>query len=85
MTVGDGALLPLSGILDNAGAILLQSTGSETDLELVQHGVTLQGGGTVTLSDSDGNVIFGSDPSVHPDQRVRQHDLGRRPSRRRAR
>jgi hypothetical protein len=64
MVVSDGALLPISGIVDNSGDIQLGSTGNETDLELVQHGVTLQGGGTITLSDNAGNVIFGSDADV---------------------
>jgi hypothetical protein len=64
MVVSDGALLPISGIVDNSGDIQLGSTGNETDLELVQHGVTLQGGGTLTLSDNAGNVIFGSDADV---------------------
>jgi large repetitive protein len=64
MVVSDGALLPISGIVDNSGGIQLGSTGNETDLEVVQHGVTLQGGGTLTLSDNAGNVIFGSDADV---------------------
>jgi VCBS repeat-containing protein len=64
LAIGDGALLPISGIVDNRGDIHLGSAGQETDLELVQHGVTLQGGGTVTLSDNDGNLIFGSDADV---------------------
>ena len=64
MTIGDGALLPLSGIVENTGSIHLGSAGNETDLEIVQHGVTLDGGGTVVLSDNSENVIFGSDPSV---------------------
>src|SRR4029079_16651702 len=32
--------------------------------EIVQHGLTLSGGGTVTLSDNAANVIFGSADSV---------------------
>ena len=64
MVIGDGALLPLSGIVDNTGSIHLGSAGSETDLEIVQHGATLQGGGTLVMSDNSENVIFGSDPSV---------------------
>jgi hypothetical protein len=64
MVISDGALLPVSGIVDNHGAILIDSTGDETDLELVQHGVSLQGGGVLTLSDNAGNVIFGSDTDV---------------------
>ena len=64
MVIGDGALLPLSGIVDNTGSIHISSAGSETDLEIVQHGATLQGGGTLVMSDNSENVIFGSDPSV---------------------
>nr|WP_283817494.1 VCBS domain-containing protein [Bradyrhizobium liaoningense] len=60
MTVGDGALLPLSGDINNTGTIELNSTGDKTDLQLIQHGITLQGGGTVLLSDSSGNVIEGT-------------------------
>ena len=62
--ISDGALLPLSGIVDNTGSIHLSSAGNETNLEIVQHGATFQGGGTVVLSDNAENVIFGSDPSV---------------------
>ncbi len=32
MVISDGAILPLSGIIDNTGTIELNSTGSETDL-----------------------------------------------------
>jgi hypothetical protein len=64
MIISDGAMLPLSGIINNTGTIELNSAGSETDLELIQHGITLQGGGQVILSDSSGNVIAGTDASV---------------------
>ncbi len=64
MVIGDGAMLPLSGIINNTGTITLSSTGDETDLQLIQHGITLQGGGRVILSDSSRNVISGTDPSV---------------------
>jgi hypothetical protein len=64
MVLSDGALLPMSGDLDNTGAIHINSTGSETDFEIIQHGLRLLGGGEVTLSDSSENVIFGSDPDV---------------------
>ncbi|WP_426442478.1 DUF4347 domain-containing protein [Bradyrhizobium genosp. P] len=59
MTVSDGAILPLGGTIDNTGTIALNSTGDETDLEIIVQGVTLQGGGQVTLSDNSQNVIFG--------------------------
>ncbi|MDH2356871.1 Ig-like domain-containing protein, partial [Bradyrhizobium sp. SSUT112] len=60
MMISDGAVLPLSGIIDNTGTIELHSTGSGTDLELIEHGITLQGQGQVVLSDSDQNVITGT-------------------------
>ena len=60
MVISDGAILPLSGIIDNSGTIELNSTGSETDLELIEHGITLQGHGQVILSDSSENVISGT-------------------------
>ncbi|MBZ9771578.1 beta strand repeat-containing protein, partial [Mesorhizobium sp. CO1-1-8] len=64
MTIGDGALLPLSGTINNSGLISLDSTGSETLLQIIQHGVTLQGGGQILLSDSAANVISGTGPDV---------------------
>jgi hypothetical protein len=64
IVIGDGATLPLSGMVNNTGIIALNSTGDETDLQLIQHGITLQGGGQVILSDSSQNVISGTDPSV---------------------
>jgi hypothetical protein len=64
MTIGDGAMLPLSGVINNTGTIALDSTGNDTHLELIQYGITLQGRGQVILSDSDGNVISGTIPSV---------------------
>ncbi|MBZ9682326.1 VCBS domain-containing protein, partial [Mesorhizobium sp. CO1-1-2] len=64
MTIGDGALLPLSGILNNSGLISLDSTGGDTLLQVIQHGVTLQGGGQILLSDSAANMISGTGPDV---------------------
>jgi hypothetical protein len=64
MTIGDGAMLPLSGTIDNTGTIALSSTGDETDLQLIEHGITLEGGGQVTLSDSGQNVISGTATDV---------------------
>ncbi|MCA0049371.1 Ig-like domain-containing protein, partial [Mesorhizobium sp. B283B1A] len=64
MTIGDGALLPLSGGVNNSGTISLGSTGSETLLQVIQHGVTLQGGGQIDLSDSSFNIISGTGPDV---------------------
>ncbi|WFU11876.1 VCBS domain-containing protein (plasmid) [Rhizobium sp. CB3090] len=64
MVLSDGALMPFSGTLDNTGSIHITSTGSETTFEIVQHGLSLTGGGTVTLSDDAHNVIFGSGDDV---------------------
>ena len=64
MVISDGAILPLSGIINNSGTIALDSAGTATTLELVQHGITLQGGGTLTLSDSGTNAISGTSPDV---------------------
>ncbi|GES53172.1 hypothetical protein Rhsp01_57630 [Rhizobium sp. NBRC 114257] len=64
MVIADGALMPFSGTLDNTGSIHISSAGSETDFEIVQQGLTLTGGGKVTLSDSASNVIFGSSDHV---------------------
>jgi hypothetical protein len=50
MTVSDDAILPLGGIINNAGAIVLTSTGNQTELEIVGSGITLEGAGHVTLA-----------------------------------
>jgi hypothetical protein len=60
MTIDDGALLPISGTIENSGTIVLGSAGGATELEVIEHGVTLEGHGQVVLSDSTGNVITGS-------------------------
>jgi hypothetical protein len=62
--IGGGAILPLSGIIDNTGTIALNSAGGETDLELIEHGITLEGHGQVILSDTVENVIFGTSSDV---------------------
>jgi hypothetical protein len=59
LTISDGAIMPFSGIIENTGTIALASTGNDTNLEILVHSVTLQGGGHVTLSDSSHNVLFG--------------------------
>src|SRR5262249_15339853 len=48
----------------NAGSIALDSAGSETHLQLIQYGMTLQGGGQLVLSDSAENFISGTVSSV---------------------
>ena len=64
MTIGDGAVLPLSGTIVNTGTIALNSTGDETDLQLIEPGATLEGGGRILLSDSDANIISGTSSGV---------------------
>jgi hypothetical protein len=64
MTIDDGAALPLSGIINNTGTIALDSIGNDTHLELIQHGITLKGGGQLILSDSGENFISGTIPSI---------------------
>jgi len=59
MNISDGAILPVGGTIYNSGTIALESTGSETDLEILAESAMLKGGGHVTLSDSSQNVIFG--------------------------
>jgi hypothetical protein len=36
-------MLPLDGIINKTGTIALNSTGDKTDLQLIQHGITLDG------------------------------------------
>ncbi|RDK04949.1 beta strand repeat-containing protein, partial [Cupriavidus lacunae] len=64
MVVSDSAMLPLGGTILNTGSIVLNALGNETDLEVLSDGITLRGGGQVTLSDSSGNVIFGTAPGT---------------------
>lgn len=59
MTVSNGAILPLGGVVANTGTIVLGSTGSETKLQVLVESVKLQGHGHVQLSDDANNVIFG--------------------------
>jgi hypothetical protein len=64
MTISDGAILPLGGTINNTGSIALNSSGDETDLEILVNSATLEGRGQVTLSDSSQNVIFGGTASA---------------------
>ena len=63
MVVSDGAELPLSGTVDNTGTIGLNSSGDHTELQIIGDGVTLEGGGQLTLSDSSANAIVGTGPN----------------------
>ena len=64
MTISDGAFLPLTGTINNSGTIALNSTGGGTYLQLIEYGMTLEGGGNIVLSDSDLNTISGTNSSV---------------------
>ena len=60
LAVSDGATLPLDGTIDNTGTIALNGTGDQTELQIVGDGVTLQGGGQITMSDGAGDIIVGT-------------------------
>ena len=60
MVVSDGAVLPLEGTIDNTGAIALNSTGDHTKLQIIGDGLTIEGGGKLTLSDCSANAIVGT-------------------------
>ena len=68
MVISDGAILPLSGIIDNSGTIELNSTGDMTELQITGDGITLEGGGQIVMSDSDMNFIVGTSPTTRADQ-----------------
>ena len=61
--VGDGATLLLLGSIDNSGTIALESGGDATTLLFHQAGVTLSGGGVVSMTDNANNAIQGFDGS----------------------
>jgi hypothetical protein len=60
IAVSDGATLPLDGTINNVGSIVLNSTGDLTVLLITGAGITLQGGGTLTLSNNSENSIVGT-------------------------
>jgi hypothetical protein len=60
MAVSDGAVLPLEGTINNIGTIALNSTGDHTTLQIIGDGVTIEGGGKLTLSDCSANAIVGT-------------------------
>ena len=59
MTIGDGAIMPLGGIIDNTGTIELNGGGQGAELEVIVNGMTLQGGGHLVLTDDANNLIIG--------------------------
>ena len=64
----------VAGTINNTGAIEIVSTGSSTDLETSSAAVTLNGGGTVTLSGNNAGIAdgtsFGSDTITIADQTI---------------
>ncbi|MGM8061650.1 Ig-like domain-containing protein [Vogesella indigofera] len=59
LTIADGAIMPLGGVIDNSGTIALAAASSDTTLELLFPAAELSGGGQLLLSDSAQNVIIG--------------------------
>ena len=82
MTISDGAILPLGGVINNTGTIALESNGAETDLEILVESVTLQGGGRRHAVRQRQQRDLRRRTQRHADQR-RQHHLRRGPDRRR--
>ena len=64
IVIGDNAVLPLAGTVNNSGTIELASTGGQTRLQVLANGLTLEGGGHVELSDGNGNIIVGTTPDA---------------------
>ena len=64
IVIGDNAVLPLTGTVDNSGRIELASIGGQTRLQVLANGLTLEGGGHVDLSDDNGNIIVGTRPDA---------------------
>src|SRR5450759_5968257 len=59
--VPDGSTTALEGTITNTGAVQLNSTGVYgATLNLLGRGITLTGGGTVTLSDQARNSVSGT-------------------------
>ena len=64
IVIGDNALLPLAGTVNNSGTIELTSMSGQTILQVLANGLTLEGGGHVDLSDGNGNIIVGTTPDA---------------------
>ena len=56
----DGEQLTMRGSITNTNSISLESTGDVTTLMIDSEGVTLNGGGTINLSDNSNNIITGA-------------------------
>ncbi|MBC9249517.1 hypothetical protein A9179_04410 [Pseudomonas alcaligenes] len=59
LVIHDGAVLPLGGVVDNSGSILLDAGSATSQLEVLVESLTLRGGGQLTLSDNANNLIIG--------------------------
>jgi VCBS repeat-containing protein len=64
IVIGDNAVLPLAGTINNSGTIELASTGGQARLQVLANGLALEGGGHVELSDGNGNIIAGTTPDA---------------------
>ena len=64
VVISDNAVLPLAGTVNNSGTIELGSIGGQTRLQVLANGLTLEGGGHVNFSDSNGNTIVGTSPDA---------------------
>jgi VCBS repeat-containing protein len=64
IVIGDNAVLPLAGTVNNSGTIELASIGGQTRLQVLANGLTLEGGGHVEFSDGNGNIVVGTTPDA---------------------
>jgi hypothetical protein len=60
LAVQNNAAAIIGGTITNTGTIQLNSGGNFTELRILTPSATLQGSGTVTLSDNPNNLIFGN-------------------------
>ena len=82
MVLSNGSIMPFSGIIENAGTIALEATSNITELQIIQHGLTLAGRRLAFAigQPRQSDLRHGHGRDVH--QR-RQLDLWRRSARRR--
>ena len=64
IVIGDSAMLPLAGTVNNSGTIELTSIGGQTTLQVLANGLILEGGGHIELSDNTENSIVGTTPEA---------------------
>ena len=63
VNLANNQVLDLDGKITNTGLVNLQSGGNATDLVVQSSTVTLDGGGTISLSDNGSNRIYGASGS----------------------